>query len=132
MNRHTELVISQTDPRPMYQQIMEQIRHKIMLGDWAPGMEMPSIRQLAIDLQVSVITVKRAYGDLEAEGVIVTQQGRGSFVSARNTPETARIEEELHQHLQQAAKLAEVLGHTEQDLMHQLRQHLRLLKKEQA
>ena len=65
----------------MYLQIMEQIKQRITVGDWAEGQPIPSIRQLAVDLQVSVITVKRAYLELEREGVIVTQQGKGSHVA---------------------------------------------------
>src|SRR4051812_6790939 len=67
---HRYLSISQTDTRPMYLQICEQIRRRIAAGDWAPGKELPSIRALAADLSVSVITVKRAYLDLENEGLI--------------------------------------------------------------
>ena len=75
-------VISQTDKRPIYLQIMEQIKRRVAVGDWAEGQAIPSIRQLAADLQVSVITVKRAYLELEREAVIVTQQGKGSHVAA--------------------------------------------------
>jgi GntR family transcriptional regulator len=57
---HSHLVISQTDPRPMYLQIMEQVKHRIAVGDWQPGQELPSIRALAVAIQVSVITGKRA------------------------------------------------------------------------
>jgi GntR family transcriptional regulator len=67
--------LSQTDKRPMYFQIMEQIKQRIAIGDWPESQPIPSIRQLAVDLQVSVITVKRAYYELEREGVIVTQHG---------------------------------------------------------
>ncbi len=65
----------------MYLQIMEQIRHRVAVGDWQPGQEIPSIRAMAVDLRVSVITVKRAYLELEREGVIVSRQGRGSFIA---------------------------------------------------
>ena len=65
----------------MYLQIMEQIRHRVAVGDWLPGQEIPSIRALAVDLRVSVITVKRAYLELEHAGVIVQRQGRGTFVA---------------------------------------------------
>ena len=61
---HSGLLISHADPRPMYLQIVEQIRHRIAIGDWRPGYELPSIRALAVALQVSVITVKRAYLEL--------------------------------------------------------------------
>ena len=67
------LILSQADKRPMYLQIMEQIKRRIAVGDWTEGQLIPSIRQLAVDLQVSVITVKRAYYELEREQIIVTQ-----------------------------------------------------------
>ena len=76
--------ISQTDARPMYLQILEQIRARVAAGDWPPGKELPSIRALAAALNVSVITIKRAYLDLESEGVIVTRHGKGSFVADVN------------------------------------------------
>ncbi len=65
----------------MYQQIMEQVVRRIAIGDWPPRTALPSIRQLATEIKVSVITVKRAYLELEREGVIVTQQGKGSWVN---------------------------------------------------
>ena len=82
----SELLISQADRRPMYLQIMEQIRRRIAIGDWQPGHELPSIRALAAAVQVSVITVKRAYLELERDGVIVTRQGKGSFVAEQRRP----------------------------------------------
>ena len=99
-------VLSQADGRPMYLQIMEQIRRRIAVGDWKAGQPIPSIRQLAVDLQVSVITVKRAYLELEREGVIATQHGKGSVVAAARRTSAPRIyEQELAKHLEQAARL---------------------------
>ncbi|MFO1389363.1 GntR family transcriptional regulator [Cellvibrio sp.] len=83
-----ELFLSQNDSRPMYLQIMEQIKQKVRAGDWPAGQALPSIRELSALTKVSVITVKRAYAELEAEGVIVTQAGRGSFVA--DAPELGR------------------------------------------
>src|SRR5436190_17781361 len=104
------LVLSQSDKRPIYLQIMEQIKRRISVGDWPEGHPLPSIRQLAVDLQISVITVKRAYLELEREGVIVTQQGRGSRV-APNPELGLRLQhEELQQHLENAARLSSLLG----------------------
>ena len=114
--------ISQSDKRPMYLQIMEQIKQRIVLGDWTEGQAIPSIRQLAVDLQVSVITVKRAYLELEREGVIVTQQGKGSHV-ASNPGLGARLrEQELEQHLEQAARIAALLGIRPKELQGRLRE----------
>src|SRR5580698_1176884 len=101
-----DFVISQSDKRPIYLQIMEQIRQRIAVGDWTEGQIIPSIRQLAVDLQVSVITVKRAYLELEREGVIVTQQGKGSHVSSKPGLGAQLREQELEQHLEQATRIA--------------------------
>jgi GntR family transcriptional regulator len=115
-------VISQTDKRPIYLQIMEQIKQRIAVGDWKEGRPIPSIRQLAVDLQVSVITVKRAYLELEREGVIVTQQGKGSQVAANPGLGTRLQEEELEKHLAQAARLADLLGMRPKELEERLRE----------
>ena len=120
-SQRSHLVISQTDGRPMYLQIMEQVRQKVAVGDWAPGSDIPSIRQLAADLCVSVITVKRAYLELEHEGVIVTQQGRGSSVSPRPNLRGAVLEKELQQHLAQAVRLGQLLGLGPDELAARLR-----------
>ena len=102
--------LSQSDKRPIYLQIMEQIKQRIIVGDWAEGQPIPSIRQLAVDLEVSVITVKRAYYELEREGVIVTQQGKGSHVASTQRLAARLREQELEKHLEQAARIAAQLG----------------------
>ena len=118
----SSFVISQTDKRPIYLQIMEQIKRRIAVGDWSEGHALPSIRQLAVDLQISVITVKRAYLELEREGVIVTQQGRGSRV-AQDPDLGLRIhEEELQKHLEHAARLSALLGLKPRELANQLQE----------
>ena len=94
----------------MYLQIVEQIRHRVAVGDWRPGQEMPSIRALAVDLRVSVITVKRAYLELEHAGVIVQRQGRGTFVAEDATLGTSLKEQELDEHLEAAAEIGALLG----------------------
>ena len=106
----------------MYLQIMDQIKQRIAIGDWNEGQLIPSIRQLAVDLQVSVITVKRAYLELEREGVIVTQHGRGSHVAPVNGLGKRLREQELEQHLEQARRLAAQLGIQSEELEHRLRQ----------
>lgn len=114
-------IISQTDKRPMYLQIMEQMKQRIAVGDWAAGQAIPSIRQLAADIGVSVITVKRAYLELEREGVIVTRQGKGCFV-ASDSEVGARIrEQELAQHLEQAIRSAAMLGVSQKNLEKRIR-----------
>jgi GntR family transcriptional regulator len=115
-------VISQSDKRPIYLQIMEQIKRRIAVGDWSEGQLIPSIRQLAVDLQVSVITVKRAYLELEREGVIVTQQGKGSHVAASPGLGLRLQEQELKTHLEQAIRLASLLGIQPEELETRLRE----------
>ena len=115
-------VISQTDKRPIYLQIMEQIKQRVAVGDWIEGQDIPSIRQLAVDLQVSVITVKRAYLELEREGVIVTQQGKGSHVASIPGLGVRLQEQELEKHLEQAVRLADLLGIRPKDLAARLRE----------
>lgn len=107
---HGLLKLSQSDKRPMYLQIMEQIKMRIAVGDWREGQPIPSIRQLAVDIGVSVITVKRAYQELEREGVIVTQQGKGSHVSTTPGLGASLREQELQHHLENAMRVAAQLG----------------------
>ena len=94
----------------MYLQIVEQIKQRVAVGDWASGQEIPSIRQLAVALRVSVITVKRAYLELERDGVIVTQHGKGSMVAANPELTPQIYEQELAEHVEQAVRLGELLG----------------------
>lgn len=117
---HSDLLISQADRRPMYLQIMEQIRHRIAVGDWPPGRELPSIRALAASTQVSVITVKRAYLELEREGVIVTRQGKGSFVADSAGLSTQLRRDELDEHLTAAANIGRQLGMTADEIADRL------------
>lgn len=83
----------------MYTQIMEQIVAKIMASDWRPGQAIPSIRELASASGVSVITVKRAYLELERAGAIVTRQGIGSFVAENHDWQRQLTEETFNNHL---------------------------------
>ena len=106
----------------MYLQIIEQIRHRVAIGDWKPGHELPSIRALAVATRVSVITVKRAYLELERDGVIVTRQGKGSFVAENVDLGLQLKHEELGQHLTAAAEIGKNLGLTTDQLVDRLRQ----------
>jgi len=73
--------IAENSPESRWRQIYSAIADRILSGELAPGEEIPSIRQLAADTTVSVITIKRAYQQLEAEGYIYSQQGRGTYVA---------------------------------------------------
>jgi GntR family transcriptional regulator len=119
---HSDLVISSADGRPMYLQIMEQIKQRVAVGEWVAGQEIPSIRQLAVALRVSVITVKRAYLELEREGVIVTQHGKGSMVAPDPDLSPRLYDKELAEHLDQAVRLGALLGLTPEELASRLRE----------
>ena len=114
-----ELFLSASDPRPMYQQIVDQITAKVMAGDWAAGQSLPSIRELAAASSVSVITVRRAYEDLERAGVIATRQGKGSVVAERSDLPTALMQVELQHQLAALLAIATRLG-LDRDALHRL------------
>jgi GntR family transcriptional regulator len=118
---NTQMILSQADSRPIYIQIMDEVTRRVALGDWAPGYRLPSIRELAAELKVSVITVKRAYLELERAGVIVTQQGRGSFVSESIDMDDVR-QEELERAVEHAAQLGAAMGLDHDDLVALLEQ----------
>lgn len=105
-----ELFLSASDPRPMYQQIVDQITAKVMAGDWAGGQALPSIRELAAGSRVSVITVRRAYEELERAGVIATRQGKGSVVAERSDLPAALMHVDLQRHIAALLASASRLG----------------------
>ncbi|EMA6342328.1 GntR family transcriptional regulator [Bacillus cytotoxicus] len=79
-----QIIISNNSKEPIYEQITNQIKSLILNGDLKEGMTLPSMRQLAKDLQVSIITTKRAYEELEKAGFIYSIVGKGSFVAEQN------------------------------------------------
>ncbi|MCM3618349.1 GntR family transcriptional regulator [Sutcliffiella horikoshii] len=79
-----KLIISNSSKEPIYEQITNQIKTAILAGELLEGIALPSIRQLAKDLQISVITTKRAYEELEKAGFIYSIVGKGSFVAEQN------------------------------------------------
>ena len=78
------ILISNSSPDPIYEQIVRQIKGQIIAGELAEGEPLPSIRKLAHELQISVITTKRAYEELDKEGLIDTVGGKGTFVASQN------------------------------------------------
>lgn len=78
------IVISNTNGKPIYEQIVSQIKNEIIAGKLKEGDTLPSMRVLAKELRISVITTKRAYEELEREGFIVSITGKGSFVAGKN------------------------------------------------
>jgi len=79
-----KIIISNTSDPPLYQQIKNQIKDAILHGELKEGEMLPSIRALANDLRVSVLTTRRVYDELESEGFITTKAGKGSFVAKEN------------------------------------------------
>jgi GntR family transcriptional regulator len=82
--KQLDVVISNSSPKPIYEQIADQIKNQIITGVLAPGDALPSMRLLAKDLHISVITTKRAYSDLERDGFVETVAGKGCFVAPKN------------------------------------------------
>lgn len=78
------IIISNNSKDPLYEQIYEQIKSQILTNELKPGEALPSMRQLAKDLDISVITTKRAYEELEKRGFIYSIVGKGSFVSEQS------------------------------------------------
>jgi len=106
-----DIIISNASPKPIYEQITSQIKNLILNGTLKEGDALPSMRLLAKELRISVITTKRAYEDLERDGFIETVMGKGSFVAGRNI-EFIR-EEQLRMaesHLQKAVEIAKSSG----------------------
>lgn len=116
-----KIIISNHSELPIYAQIREQIKEQIMSGALSEGSTLPSIRQLAKELGISVITTTRAYNELESEGFITAMQGRGSVVLSRNNnliheQYLKRIEE----YLQAAIENANYAGLSQEELMQML------------
>ncbi len=112
------LMISNSSGQPIYEQIHSQIKQLIFTGSLEADEALPSIRLLAKDLRISVITTKRAYEELEREGFIYTVPGKGSFVAPRNA-ELVREEtlRKIEEHMDAITRLAAGCGLTNQDLI---------------
>jgi GntR family transcriptional regulator len=106
-----DIILSNSSKKPLYEQIASQIKNQIISGVLKEGDALPSMRLLAKELRISVITTKRAYEELEKEGFIETATGRGSFVAKRNIE---LIKEEqlkiIEQHLEKSIEVAKSSG----------------------
>ncbi len=117
-----ELIIRNTVNQPIYDQICAQIKAQIISGQLSPGEALPSIRALAKDLKISVITTKRAYDELEAQGFLYTVAGKGCFVAEKNLDiiREQRLRE-LESHLTAAVELADSCSVSPAELHEMLR-----------
>ena len=116
------IIITNTTGQPIYDQIVTQIKNMIISGELKEGDALPSMRFLAKELKISVITTKRAYEELEKEGFIVSYTGKGSFVAGTNQ-EFLREQKlkEVENYPQKAAKEAKACNISEKELTDMLK-----------
>lgn len=106
-----EIIISSNSSKPIYEQITSQMKEMIMSGELQTGDPLPSMRSLARTIHVSVITVQKAYEDLQRDGFIETTVGRGSFVAAQNRDFIQEEQQKkIEEHLAIAAETARISG----------------------
>ena len=117
-----QLYIDNRSGAPIYDQIYSQIKDAILSGQVAEGEALPSIRALAKDLRISVITTKRAYDELEKEGFIYTIAAKGCFVAPKNV-ELLREEtlKNIENHIDQIVRLSQSVGLSEQEVLDMVR-----------
>ena len=117
-----EFMIDTESGIPIYRQIIEQVRFAVARGELQPGNQLPTVRQLAVDLSINPNTVIRAYRELEIEGVLETQQGSGTFVGKKK-PEVDRLKKQrmLDQILTETLARASAYGFSLEDLLGALR-----------
>lgn len=102
-----KLIISNNSPIPIYEQIKTAIIDQIISNELEENEPLPSIRTLAKDIRVSVLTVKKAYDELESEGYIFSIQGKGTFVASKNTDLIKEnAQKEIENHIESAIELA--------------------------
>lgn len=123
------ILLSNASGVPIYEQIAAQIKNQIIAGTLSSGQPLPSIRVLAKDLRISVITTKRAYDELEADGYLYTVAGKGCFVAEKNTEllRESRLRD-IESHLQAAVDLAGSCQLSGEELV----EILRLILKEES
>ena len=116
-----DILISNASDKPIYEQITDQIKAMVLNGELTEGTPLPSMRLLAKELRISVITTKRAYSDLERDGFVETVAGKGSFIAAKNKDflleeQLRRIEECLQKAIDLAVQ-AGISPHELQDML---------------
>lgn len=117
-----KIIVSNSSPDPIYEQVKQQVKGQIISGELKEGDALPSIRKLAQDLQISVITTKRAYEELEKEGFIDTVEGKGCFVAMQNKEllrekKMKLVEEKMSQAVDEAKLMGIKLGELKEMLM---------------
>lgn len=116
------IVISNTSDLPIYAQIKEQVKEQILSGELVENETLPSLRQLAKDLKISVLTTTRAYNELEEEGFITSRQGKGFFVMSRGSNLIhEQLIREVEKNLNNAILAAERVSMSNEELINLLR-----------
>ncbi|WP_338448705.1 GntR family transcriptional regulator [Niallia oryzisoli] len=116
------ILLSNSSDEPIYQQIFKQIKEQILKGELAEGQSLPSIRSLAKELKISVITTKRAYDELEKDGYIVTVAGKGSYVATINKEMLRETKMKMiEEKMTEAIDEAKLTGLTLEDLQEMLK-----------
>ena len=111
--------LNSRDPRPIYEQIMDNLRRLIVSGGIAPGERLPSVRELAAQLAINPNTIQRAYRELENEGYLVTLPGKGTFAAEDQTVHQQRLEQ-LWQQLERAAEELRFAGVSQKEMLERL------------
>ena len=117
-----DLIISNASGKPIYEQIYVQIKNAILSGALPPGEALPSIRALAKDLRISVITTTRAYDELEKDGFIDRVSGKGCYVAEQNLELVREAHlKQIEDHMSQIVTLAKGCSLTEEEAVRMLR-----------
>lgn len=113
-----DIILSNSSDKPIYEQISSQVKAQILSGALAAGAKLPSIRALASDLGVSVITTKRAYEELEKGGYVYTVPAKGSYVAQQNTQLVREAYlTQIEEHIQEILSLAAACGLGEEEVL---------------
>jgi hypothetical protein len=113
-----KILINKTSDKPIYKQIKDEIILQILKGDLKKGEQLPSIRTLASDIRISILTVKKSYDELEAEGYIVTNQGKGSYVSSGSVALANEIKmQEIESHITEVVLLSKKYGVAKEQIL---------------
>lgn len=113
-----KIIISNSSSVPIYEQIKNAIINQIMNGDLEEDEVLPSIRSLASDIKISVMTIKKAYDELESEGYIVSIQGKGTFVAPKNTGlAREQAQKDIEDHIQKAIDIANRFNITKKEII---------------
>ena len=117
-----DLIISNASGKPIYEQIYTQIKNNIISGELSPGDALPSIRALAKDLRISVITTTRAYDELERDGFIDRVPGKGCYVAEKNLELMREVHlKQIEDHMSEIVELAAGCSLTEEEAVKMLR-----------